>query len=114
MSWEKVHQYAVSFKPDAKEANLYLYLGEKTERYNMTWKERKMHSNKGTVINREIKLKVPFENITTIVDLLRNEKGLSYHTESGFLWSSRQDVGVGETTSEGQDRTFDSNGKLES
>ena len=111
MAWEKVHQYAVSLKPDSNEGNIYLYCGEKKSYETSSHGERMAERKGQTVINREVKLKVPVSNISTLVDLLRNEKGLKYNTDSGFLWSSRQDVGVGELRPEGQDFFFDSNTK---
>lgn len=111
MAWEKVHQYAVSLKPGSHEGNIYLYCGEKSGWKECNNKEEEAERDGKTVINREVKLKVPVGNISTLVDLLRSETGISYNTESGFLWSSRQDVGVGEVRREGQDFFFDSKAK---
>ena len=109
MAWEKVHQYAVSLKPGAHEGNIYLYCGKKSGWDECNEKERKAERDGKTVINREVKLTVPITNMLVLVDILRNEKGLSYNKDSGFLWSGRQDVGVGELTTEGRNFHFDSN-----
>lgn len=109
MAWLRVYQYAVSVIPGSTKATLYLYVGSKTDEYDMTQKERKAHYKK-TIIKKEVKLEIPIDQIGPIVDLLRNEKGLQYNVNSGFLWSAKQDVGVGELTTEGTKFFFDKNG----
>ena len=109
MAWLRVHQYAVSVIPGSTKATLYLYVGSKTDVYDMTQKEKDAHYKK-TIIKKEVKLEIPIDQIRPMVDLLRNEKGLQYNDKSGFLWSAKQDVGVGELTTEGTKFFFDKKG----
>jgi hypothetical protein len=109
MAWLKVHQYAVSLIPGTTKATLYLYVGSKTDEFDMTQKEKDARFKK-TIITKEVKLEIPVVQIAPIVDLLRNEKGLQYNDQNGFLWSAKQDVGVGELTTEGTKFFFDKKG----
>ena len=109
MAWLKIHQYAISVAPGSTKANLYLYVGSKKETLYMTDKELKARYEQ-TIIKKEIKLEIPIDQITPLVDLLRNEKGLQFNDSNNFIWSARQDVGVGELTTEGTKFFFDKNG----
>ena len=102
--WKEIRGYAVSVGAADEQVNIYLYCGGyyETAENNCAddykqgrWRDTEKHS-----------LKLSPAKAAIAIDLLRNEKGLSYNPSSKWIYASPQEGGVGELTNELAIKTY--------
>ena len=90
--WKEVRGYAVSAHPKKDTISLFLYCDgffESSETGPGVWKD-----------TEEYQVELSPAIATIMIDMLRNEKGVRFDTKHQWLYSSRQEAGVGETKPE--------------
>ena len=90
--WKEVRGYAVSAHPKKDTISLFLYCDGffvPSETGPGSWKD-----------TEEYLVEFPPSVASIMIDILRNEKGVRFDTENQWIYSSRQESGVGETSPE--------------
>ena len=91
-TWKEVRGYALSLHPQHDSISIFFYCGgtyHAEENQPGTWKD-----------TEEYKVEYPPHLAAVALDILRNEKGLRFDTKNKWLYSSRQEAGVGQLQSE--------------
>ena len=91
-TWKEVRGYALSVHPQNDYVSIFLYCGGSlsTEKVpHGSWQD-----------TEEYKVDYPPNLAMIALDILRNEKGLRYDTQTQWLYSSRQEAGVGQSQPE--------------
>ena len=86
--WKEVRGYAISAHPKKDTISLFLYCDgffEPSEKGPGSWKD-----------TDEYQVEFAPSVAAILIDILRNEKGVRFDTESQWIYSSRQESGVGE------------------
>ena len=87
-TWKDVRGYALSIHPQNDLVSIFLYCGGTLQTEKDTpdaWKD-----------TEEYKVEYPPQLAMIALDLLRNEKGLRFDVNSQWLYSSRQEAGIGQ------------------
>ena len=91
-TWKEVRGYALSIHPQNDSVSIFLYCGGTLQTESDgpgSWKD-----------TEEYKVEYPPKLAMIALDLLRNEKGLRFDINSEWLYSSRQEAGIGQKSPE--------------